>query len=144
MILLWCLVYGSVAQSDCNLILSGRVIDEHDGSNLGFANIYVENTPIGTISDASGHYTLSGLCSGRHVIVCTHIGCDPVRDTLMIEGSMNHNFYPEHHAELLEGITVVDEENPVFDMAVGRVKPSTKTVGKSLGITHHASTSNEW
>ena len=130
----WCLAFGLSAQSKCDLILSGQVVDEHDGSALGFANVFIENSSVGTISDASGYYSIAGICPGVHVVVCSHVGCEPVRDTLLIEDHAIHNFYPEHHAELLDGISIVESSRePNIVSIKTRVPMLDRSAGKSLG-----------
>lgn len=114
---LWCIVVVSQAQTNCDLTVSGQVIDEHDGSALGYADIYVDGTDLGTISDEFGNYTLPGLCSGEVVLVCSHVGCTPIRDTLFIKGNARHNFYPEHHAEMLEGVNILEKIDAIEPIA---------------------------
>jgi iron complex outermembrane recepter protein len=134
MVSLWCLTFGLSAQSKCDLTLSGQVVDEHDGSALGFANVFIENSSVGTISDASGYYSIAGICPGVHVVVCSHVGCEPVRDTLLIEDHAIHNFYPEHHAELLDGISIVESSRePNIVSIKTRVPMLDRSAGKSLG-----------
>ncbi len=94
----------SQIHGQCNLQLSGMVLDEHDQTPLDYSTIYVLETGQGTLADSLGSYTLSGLCPGRISIVCSHVGCDPVELQLDLKGDTILNFYPEHHIELLDQV----------------------------------------
>ncbi len=93
--------YTLNAQENCKLSLSGQIIDEHDSSALGFSNLWLLKENRGVSADINGFYRLDNLCSGRHDIVVSHIGCE--NDTIVIEitRSMEFNFKLEHHTEML-------------------------------------------
>lgn len=99
------LIAGSLQlQGQCNLQLSGTVLDEHDDTPLDYSTIYVLETGQGTLADSLGAYTLSGLCSGQITVVCSHIGCEPVEIRLLLTRDTILNFRPEHHIELLDQV----------------------------------------
>lgn len=99
------LIAGSLQlQGQCNLQLSGTVLDEHDDTPLDYSTIYVLETGQGTLADSLGAYTLSGLCSGQMTVVCSHIGCEPVEIRLLLTRDTILNFRPEHHIELLDQV----------------------------------------
>ncbi len=93
-------------EGDCNYILSGQVIDEHDHSPLSFATITVKEASKSVIGDSLGFYSIKGLCKGEYSVVCNHIGCDPVEMKVKIKDNTIQNFYPEHHEEELANVEV--------------------------------------
>ena len=58
--------------TDANLF--GHVIDAETGEHIPFINLLVEGTRIGTITDASGHYILTNLPVGEHILVVQGLG----------------------------------------------------------------------
>lgn len=99
------------AQNDCNLTVSGQVVDEHDGSVLSYADIVILGTNLGTISNELGYYSIGGLCAGKLIIACSHVGCEPIYDTIEVSQNIVHNFYPEHHAELLNAVRIDEKKD---------------------------------
>ncbi len=59
-------------KTDANIF--GHVIDAESGEHLPFVNLVIKNTRIGTITDASGHYHLTNLPEGRHIIQAHSMG----------------------------------------------------------------------
>ena len=68
----------AVKAQECALVLSGRVIDDHDRTPLSLAEIFLFEIGRGTISDMDGHYRITGLCPGTYQVRVTHLGCEPV------------------------------------------------------------------
>lgn len=95
------------AQTNCNASLSGRVIDEHDGSALFYATVYIKELERGVASDSNGNYRIEDLCEGTYTVQCSHVGCETITTQLEIKGATAHNFTPEHHAKELSAATVV-------------------------------------
>ena len=92
------------AQNQCNLTLSGKVIDEHDSSALSFASISVLNHEHNTVANDKGEYLLKNLCPGNYTLRCIYIGCDTIDLTIQINKSSELNFYLEKHIQLLNNI----------------------------------------
>ncbi|MDC1221311.1 TonB-dependent receptor [Salibacteraceae bacterium] len=122
------------AQNQCDLSISGRIIDEHDGSALSYANIQVLGQGIGTISDSTGAFSLSNVCPGQVILACSHVGCETIYDTLIVTTSTTHNFYPEHHTELLNTVSIQGyREKEVHVMSRVAVSNLERTAGSNLG-----------
>jgi iron complex outermembrane recepter protein len=107
------LLHALFSYSQCDLTLSGKVIDEHDKQPLEFATLYIRETGTGAISDSLGNYLITGLCPGTYTIICLHIGCDSISERITIEANKVKNFYPEHHLHELGLINIVSEKTPV-------------------------------
>ncbi len=58
--------------TDANIY--GHVVDAETGEHLPFANLLIKDTRIGTITDASGHYVLANLPSGKHILIVQNMG----------------------------------------------------------------------
>ena len=52
----------------------GTVTDSVSGEPLPYANIYIQGTEIGTVSNENGYYYLSNIPAGEQVIECRYIG----------------------------------------------------------------------
>lgn len=130
-------VYNCFAQDAvCNYTLSGKILDEHDKTDLVFATVYIKELERGSVSDDKGNYRIDNLCKGTYTIVVSHLGCDPVTETIAITKNIKHNFYPEHHSEELKEFTLqetgYEEEISVAKKELS-VKELNQSRGKSLG-----------
>ena len=103
--LLLFLFYSASAQ-ECDIRISGKIIDEHDQSGLSYATISIEETSQGSVCDENGSFELSNICPGNYHIVATHIGCEPARIFVKISGDTSINFFLEHHATQLEAVSL--------------------------------------
>jgi iron complex outermembrane receptor protein len=63
----------------CNLSIKGYILDQHDLSALSYANITLSGTTLGAQADSLGYYEIKGLCKGNYTLICSHIGCEPVK-----------------------------------------------------------------
>lgn len=103
------------AQESCTLTLTGKVIDEHDASSLGYADIWAKQAGVSTISDASGAFEISGLCPGPLALRVAHVGCDTLDVAFMIRRDTSIQLFMEHHTELLE-IVQIEAAKPHEDI----------------------------
>ena len=62
--------------------LNGFIKDASDGESLPNTTIALPELKMGTLSNASGYYAITGLPPGRHVVVISHIGYRTQLDTL--------------------------------------------------------------
>lgn len=78
----WLLLFASLTlkaeetpqkpKTDANIF--GHVIDAKTGEHLPFVNLIIKGTRLGTMTDASGHYILSNLPEGQHVLAAVSMG----------------------------------------------------------------------
>ena len=61
--------------TDANIF--GHVVDAQTGEHLPFVNLLIKGTRIGTITDASGHYLLTNLPVGHHILLVRSLGYAP-------------------------------------------------------------------
>lgn len=88
--------------------LSGLVIDAATGKNMPFANVYVNGSTRGTVTDEHGRYTLTGVPLGTVEIVASFVGYQPERRTFRLESSQENraNFRLKPSEQNLMGVTV--------------------------------------
>ena len=61
---------ADVKSQNCDHLVRGIILDQHDTTILAFANIIIEGTGQGIQADSSGYYELKGLCPGTYTFIC--------------------------------------------------------------------------
>ncbi len=64
--------------------ISGFVRDADTGETLLLANVRVKDTLIGTATNNSGYYTLTGLQAGEYILPFSYIGYQPLELTIVL------------------------------------------------------------
>lgn len=64
--------------------VNGVVIDEDTDEALIGANVVLEGTAIGTITDVEGRFALSGLPAGKQMLTVSYVGYDPLEYAVTI------------------------------------------------------------
>lgn len=82
--LLICFSFLVLSEAQKNASLSGVVTDPALGEILVGANIYFENTGIGSISDLNGEYTIIGIPSGDYNLTVSYIGYESYNEQIRI------------------------------------------------------------
>jgi len=102
-------IFGIVTEinaQDCQLTLSGQVLDENTEIPLTFANIYLEEAEKGATTDDAGMFSISGLCAGEYHIRYSHVGCETQRKFINLKSDTILVIELHHHTELLDEIVV--------------------------------------
>lgn len=89
----------------CELSIQGRVLDEHDLTPLPYSTVVIVESGKGTLADEEGRYYLGNLCPGRYTLYISHVGCEPVKQTVHLDRDTVLDFFTEHHVELLQTVT---------------------------------------
>lgn len=97
------LTFSTNAQ-DCQLELSGKVIDLHDNSPLAFAIVTVVETQQVTEANREGYYSIKGLCAGHYTLQVTHVACETIEQKIQLKGNTTYNFQLEHHIDELNEV----------------------------------------
>lgn len=100
----------SAQEDSCRSSLYGFIRDEHDGSALDHATIYIRELNRSAIADAEGKYVVENICDGKYTIDIRHIGCEPVEAVIEVRGATEKNFSAEHHTEDLIAFELVTEK----------------------------------
>ena len=96
----------SVSQN-CDLRLSGKVYDLHDGSELAGATVIISETDNMVYTDLEGSYSMSGLCPGTYNIQVSHPLCRTRVFRVKVLQNTERNFRLEHHIEELNLVTIL-------------------------------------
>ena len=81
-------------------IIMGEVIDGSNSEPLGYANVIVKGTSIGTLSNVEGMYRINNVPAGEQVIVVSFIGYADQELTVNITGGEQHQ---------LDAVTLIAE-----------------------------------
>jgi hypothetical protein len=85
--------------------ISGYIRENHTGEPLGFANIVLIGTNIGTASDIHGHFVIPNVNSGEYIIKVMMIGYESIeKEITIINKNERINF--QLKTEVLESATV--------------------------------------
>ncbi|WP_240163528.1 carboxypeptidase regulatory-like domain-containing protein [Spirosoma taeanense] len=88
--------------------LTGQVLDAATGKPLPFANVYLNNTTYGAVTDANGQFTLAKVPLGTVEVVASFLGYQAARQILRIDSpqprSISFRLKPDNRA--LAGVTV--------------------------------------
>jgi len=109
-----CIILFALATSyswgqNCNLTITGKVIDEHTGYVLPGTNVFIEELNIGAAADTSGIITLEGLCAGNYHLRSSHIGCETQRTYLELTRDTFVYLFLHHHEAILSEVVVSAE-----------------------------------
>jgi iron complex outermembrane recepter protein len=115
----------------CNLKLCGRVVDEHDRSQLPFATLVLQGTDKAVLSNESGEFCFEGLCPGNYILTSTHVGCDDVSVKINLEADKNINVFQEHHSKELSELIVHEHK------AQEKTSLNTSEI-KGINLTQHS------
>ena len=64
----------SQTQDSCTFVVTGKVIDQSTQLPLAFANVLIEGTTIGTMTDEEGQFEISDLCEKEYDLVFSYLG----------------------------------------------------------------------
>ncbi|MDP4828416.1 MAG: carboxypeptidase-like regulatory domain-containing protein, partial [Flavobacteriales bacterium] len=97
----WIFTSNAYSQNtECQLVVSGRVVDDHDRQPLAYAHVYIKSLNIGSVADSTGYYELRGLCAGTYQIDVSYIGTILPSTEIELSSSTTLNLYPEIHPEM--------------------------------------------
>ena len=107
--------------------VTGTVIDEDTDEPLVGANVVLENTTVGTITDIDGNFTLGNLPEGEQVLVVSYVGYDPLEYPAQVIANQTKNLGSINIANSAIGLNeveviasvAIDRETPV---AVSTIK----------------------
>jgi len=68
---------------------TGQVIDAETGKSLPGATVLLADTKKGTATNARGYFSIPELESGKHTIIFSYMGYEPVYETIAIETGEN-------------------------------------------------------
>jgi TonB-dependent SusC/RagA subfamily outer membrane receptor len=66
-------------------IVKGRITQADTKEPVPFANVFINNTTLGTTSDEQGYYTLPGVPLGNAELIVSYVGFTPYKRTIRTE-----------------------------------------------------------
>lgn len=148
LILLLCSI-TSISQN-CKNTLSGKVIDQHDGSLLVEATIILVGYEEVVQTDLDGKFIISNLCDGTYNIQVSHADCLTKVFVVKVFGNKIKNFKLEHHIEELNQITIkgqayADKSKTILESTISKKELenfSSGTLGDALNSLSGVSSLN--
>ncbi len=134
MVLLLFFVALSSAQ-DCNLTLSGTVIDFHDGQRLEAAFVFIKELNIGTTTSPTGTYEFKNLCPATYTLYVTHLSCEPKDVKLRLQSNTQKQIFMEHHINELSGVKVIADVHNDLDKSQAATRITRETLQSFSGAT---------
>ena len=118
--------YGQ-RKTDSNIV--GDVKDSKTGEHIPYINITINNTVIGTTTDATGHYYLKNLPTGTYTLKVSGVGYKSVEKEVVLESgkTIEVNFLTEESSLSLNEVVVSANRNETnrreASVVVGVVSP---------------------
>ena len=91
---------------DCNITLTGVILDKGTNIPLEYSTVFLENTGEGTVSDEQGFFEIKNICPGDYHVQVSHIGCHSQEYFIKIEKDTLLKIYMSHHSELLDEVVI--------------------------------------
>lgn len=86
--------------------VSGVVRDAKTGTILPGATIYFPDLKVGAISDDKGHFHITSITDGKHLIEISYQGYATIIENIEVNGETVHDFYLQPSIMEQEGVTV--------------------------------------
>ncbi|MHC2990642.1 hypothetical protein OB13_03235 [Pontibacter sp. HJ8] len=126
---------SEVAEQDCGLTLSGKVLDHDTREPLIGATVYIEELQRTTLSDEYGNYHFHHLCQNPYTLKVTYIGYEPERSSFRLSSSTVRNLSLHADAKMLHSVEItgtrLTEQPQASETLTGRELAETR--GFSLG-----------
>lgn len=129
------LPFLSISQK-CEATLCGTVTDAESQEPIAFAEVFIKENGLGTMTDEDGKFHIHNICEGTYTVVSQHIGCPHVAKEVFIKGNIEVDFSLHHEGFQLEEIVVKEKSiTPVSiqtERTLGR-RELAALQGKTLG-----------
>ena len=117
--------------------ITGRVINDEGQALIG-ANVYVDLTFRGAITDINGKFIISNLPGGLYVVKASYVGYTTSSDTINMQGNMNLSFVLNSSTVMAEEVIVTairaGQNSPVAHTNVSREEIRDRNLGKDIPI----------
>ena len=103
-----CLIFGHLsAQIDsCSNMVKGKILDVETKEPIPYVSIKVKNTDKYTMTNISGEFNISGLCTDKNTLIISCFGyCDSICQDYHQHGKMRHIYLTQEVSDL-ETVTI--------------------------------------
>ena len=96
---------------NCNLSVTGFIIDENTNQPLEFVNVYEKETLKGTASNEKGYFELKNICKGKHHFIFSHVSGE--NHSIFLNVDKDTVLHIEIHAlnTVLESVVISEKSN---------------------------------
>ncbi len=91
---------------NCNITITGYILDKGTNIPLEFSNVFLENTGAGAVTNEQGFFEIKNVCPDEYHIRVSHIGCHTEEHFAKIKKDTLIKFYMSHHSELLDEVVI--------------------------------------
>jgi len=122
------------------VILSGKVTDSKSNESLIGVSVYIPELQTGAVTNEYGYYSLS-LPTGTHNIVCSYIGYDTYKESIIVKEDLTKNINITENIESLNEVIIESNNQPQIsikkpEMSVNKLSINTiKKMPVVLGET---------
>ena len=97
-----------LAHGQTTAVLTGSVTDATTGKPMPFANVYINGSMRGAVTDAKGVYTLAGVPLGTVEIAASFVGYQSTTQTIRFDNTapQKANFSLQPSEQTLDAVTV--------------------------------------
>ncbi len=97
----------SAQSQNCKASLCGFVTDSKTKKPIAFAEVLIEGTGLGVVTDEHGKFHIHNICDGTYTVVSRHLGCPHVAKEIVISGNVEVDFQLSHEALELQKVVVI-------------------------------------
>lgn len=84
----------------CDATLCGTVVDADTNEPIAYAEVFIQETAEGIVTDDAGKFHFHNLCEGNYTVESRHIGCPHVAKEIVVSGNVEVDFRLQHGLDL--------------------------------------------
>lgn len=115
-------IANSTAQSLCNVTIKGTVTDKHNKEPLSYATILWLEGNLTVATNEQGVFSIPNLCPGTYTLICSHVGCLPDTQKVVLKKNTTIHFKPEHHALALKQVILLFQKEKTIIKGTGEIE----------------------
>lgn len=134
--------------------LKGTVVDAKTGEKLFGVNVFLENTTIGTSTNAEGRFSLSGIQSGAYILTASFLGYEQASEKVRVENGATQSlsFFLKESAQSLQEVTILAKSKarklreraaPISVISMNQLSGTVNSISdvltKTVGVTLRSS-----
>ena len=99
--------------------ISGKVLSDESGEPIVGASVYINNSSIGTMSNAEGGYHLHNVLPGTYEIIVSHIGYEPLVHRVEVKSvDLRFTFRLEARVKQMRNILIMTKDQRKAKMKI--------------------------